>query len=188
MEIHFVVLSHVAVLGAFVMILRLGWREVYKFQYPSNSVNPHLKIALSNPQSVSSSTVWSVFHAVLILWWQLPTFPNETKLQVTKSQQCLKKLRLFKEIVIALIVCHKEQVYHGDLKGTNILLDRCLVTIYKERNGCQLSARAWSQNYPLVKPLECSLSWTKCAKIRGQNQFDWPIAARTKRNCGGSSK
>ncbi len=46
---------------------------------------------------------------------------------MTKSQQCLKKLKLFREIVIALIVCHKEQVYHGDLKGTNILLDRCLV-------------------------------------------------------------
>jgi serine/threonine protein kinase/ankyrin repeat protein len=39
----------------------------------------------------------------------------------------MEKLRLFREIVIALIVCHKEQVYHGDLKGTNILLDRCLV-------------------------------------------------------------
>jgi tRNA A-37 threonylcarbamoyl transferase component Bud32 len=95
-------------------------------------VNPHLKIALSNPQSVSSSTVWAIFHDVLMLWWQLPTHPDQTKLQVTKSQQCLKKLRLLREIVIALIVCHKEQVYHGDLKGTNILLDRCLVTIYKE--------------------------------------------------------
>jgi hypothetical protein len=104
MEIHFAVHSHVAVMGAFVMILRLGWREVYKFHYPSNSVNPHFKIALSNPQSVSSSTVWSVFHDVLMLWWQVPTHLDQTKLQVTKSQQCLKKLRLFKEIVIALIV------------------------------------------------------------------------------------
>ncbi len=90
-------------------------------------MNPHLKIALSNPQSGSSSTVWSVFHAVLMLRWQLPTHPNQTKLQVTKSQQRLKKPRLFREIVIALIVCHKEQVYHGDLKGTSILLDKCLV-------------------------------------------------------------
>jgi len=39
----------------------------------------------------------------------------------------MEKLRLFREIVIALIVCHREQVYHGDLKGPNILLDRCLV-------------------------------------------------------------
>jgi hypothetical protein len=51
--------------------------------------------------------------------------------------------------------------------------------------GC-LSVQAWCQNSPLVKPLKCSLSWTKCAKILGQNQFDWPIAARTKRNYGGS--
>ncbi len=101
---------------------------MYKFQYPSNSVNPpHLKIALSNPQSVSSSTVWSIFHAVLMLWWQLPTHPDQTRFQVTKSRQCLKKLKLFRGIIIALIVCHKEQVYHGDLKGTNILLDKCLV-------------------------------------------------------------
>ncbi len=39
----------------------------------------------------------------------------------------MEKLRLFREIVIGLIVCHREQVYHGDLKGTNILLDKSLV-------------------------------------------------------------
>jgi serine/threonine protein kinase len=38
----------------------------------------------------------------------------------------MEKLRLFREIVIALIVCHKEQVYHGDLKGTNICLTGAL--------------------------------------------------------------
>jgi serine/threonine protein kinase len=39
----------------------------------------------------------------------------------------MEKLRLFREIVIGLIVCHREQDYHGDLKGTNILLDKSLV-------------------------------------------------------------
>jgi hypothetical protein len=29
-----------------------------------------------------------------------------------------------------------------------------------------------------VNPSECSLSSTNCAKILGQNQFDWPIAPK----------
>lgn len=39
----------------------------------------------------------------------------------------IEKLKLFREIVIALIVCHREKVYHGDLKGPNIVLDRSLI-------------------------------------------------------------
>jgi serine/threonine protein kinase len=39
----------------------------------------------------------------------------------------MEKLKLFREIVIALIVCHSQKVYHGDLKGANILLDKTLV-------------------------------------------------------------
>ncbi len=36
--------------------------------------------------------------------------------------------------------------------------------------------RPWCGNSWLVKPPECSISSTNCAKILGQNQFDWPIA------------
>lgn len=39
----------------------------------------------------------------------------------------MQKLMLFREIVIALTVCHSQNVYHGDLKGANILLDKTLV-------------------------------------------------------------
>ena len=39
----------------------------------------------------------------------------------------IEKLKLFREVVIALIVCHSQNVYHGDLKGANILLDETLV-------------------------------------------------------------
>lgn len=39
----------------------------------------------------------------------------------------IEKLKLFREIVIALIVCHREKLYHGDLKGANILLDKSFV-------------------------------------------------------------
>ncbi len=39
----------------------------------------------------------------------------------------MEKLKLFVGIIIGLIVWHREQVYHEDLKGTNILLDKSLV-------------------------------------------------------------
>lgn len=47
--------------------------------------------------------------------------------EVWKSNEVvwwMEKLRLFREIVLALILCHRLQVYHGDLKGDNILVDR----------------------------------------------------------------
>jgi hypothetical protein len=39
-------------------------------------------------------------------------------------------------------------------------------------------ARAWFDNSRLVNPSEYLLSSTNCAKILGQNQFDWPIAPK----------
>lgn len=39
----------------------------------------------------------------------------------------MEKLKLFRETVIALIVCHSLKVYHGDLKGSNIVLDKTVV-------------------------------------------------------------
>lgn len=52
---------------------------------------------------------------------------------VWKSNKVLwwmEELRLFREIVLGLILCHRLQVYHGDLKGANVLIDRWVFSHY----------------------------------------------------------
>lgn len=39
----------------------------------------------------------------------------------------IQKLSVFREIVLALMLCHEKGVYHGDLKGENILLNERLI-------------------------------------------------------------
>ncbi|KAJ7553753.1 hypothetical protein O6H91_06G111300 [Diphasiastrum complanatum] len=38
-----------------------------------------------------------------------------------------KKLEIFRELTFALMLCHKEGIFHGDLKGENVLLDEFLI-------------------------------------------------------------
>ncbi|KAG0575727.1 hypothetical protein KC19_5G026100 [Ceratodon purpureus] len=63
----------------------------------------------------------------------------------------IQKLILFREIVLALMLCHGKKVYHGDLKGYNILLDKQLIPklidfglSFQRRDVEYLRHRAWS--------------------------------------------
>ncbi|EFJ25814.1 hypothetical protein SELMODRAFT_98943, partial [Selaginella moellendorffii] len=38
-----------------------------------------------------------------------------------------RKLEIFMELVIGLSVCHQRGIYHGDLKGKNVLVDEFMV-------------------------------------------------------------
>eukprot|EP00250_Pteridium_aquilinum_P001761 c11976_g1_i1 orf=148-3894(+) len=37
------------------------------------------------------------------------------------------KIEIFRELVIGLLRCHNQKLFHGDLKGENVLIDRCLI-------------------------------------------------------------
>jgi serine/threonine protein kinase len=64
----------------------------------------------------------------------------------------MDKLRLFKVIIIGLVVCQREQVYDEDLKGTNILFDKSFVPTMVDFGmslmwmitWCSIHQRTWS--------------------------------------------
>ncbi|KAJ7295578.1 hypothetical protein O6H91_Y179400 [Diphasiastrum complanatum] len=38
-----------------------------------------------------------------------------------------KKLEIFRELIFSLMLCHNQGIFHGDLKGENVLLDQFLI-------------------------------------------------------------
>jgi len=65
-------------------------------------------IAIFNDPDERTANICDLWTSNNVLWW-------------------IQKLSLFREIVLALMLCHGKKVYHGDLKGDNVLLDKQLI-------------------------------------------------------------